>query len=77
LPLRIAELLALPVQDVDLLRRTVQIEWQLGQTAAGSTQNTKITTDVGVAERGRRVPLRQGQKVRRESLADVAANEHR
>jgi hypothetical protein len=30
-----------------------------------------------VAERGRRVPLRQGQNVRRESLADVAVNEHR
>ena len=74
LGLRIAELLALRVQDVDFLRRAVRSEWQLSpdRKPPDSTHNTKITTDVGVAERGRRVPLRQGQKVRRESLADVA-----
>src|SRR5829696_6043861 len=74
LRLRIAELVALRVQDVDFLRRAVRSEWQLSpdRKPPDSTHNTKITTDVGVAERGRRVPLRQGQKVRRESLADVA-----
>jgi hypothetical protein len=74
LGLRIADVLAVRVQDVGFLRRTVPIEWRLfaSREAPGSTENTEITTDVGVAERGRRVPLRQGQKVRRESLADEA-----
>ena len=52
LGLRIAELAALRVQDVDLLRRTVRIEWQLWLDGKRRVPpNTKITTDVGVAER--------------------------
>ena len=59
---------------LSLVRRTVRIEWQLSPDGKppGSTQNPKITTDVAVAERGRQLPLRQGQKVRRESLTDEA-----
>jgi hypothetical protein len=62
--LRIAELLALRVQDVDFLRRTMQTSGRFCEmTRAGFHSNTKITTNVGVAEHGLRVPLRQGQKV--------------
>jgi hypothetical protein len=49
-----------------------------GREVPGSTQNTKITTHVGVAERGRRVPRRQAQKVRRaKAWLMRQANEHR
>jgi integrase len=55
LGLRIAELLALRLEDVDFLRRTVRVEWQLTQ-APRITQNTKIAPHGAIAHRGRRNP---------------------
>jgi integrase len=41
LGLRIGELLALRVQDVDFLRRTVRIEWQFTQGSKGERSEPK------------------------------------
>ena len=58
LGLRIAELLALRLEDVDFLRRTVRVEWQLHPRwqAPRITENTKITPHGAIAHRGRRNP---------------------
>jgi integrase len=55
LGLRVAELLALRVQDVDFLRRTVRVEFQTtpdGQVP-NTAQDTKITTRAAVTGSGR------------------------
>src|SRR5688500_20131512 len=41
LGLRIGELLALRVQDIDFLRRTVRIEWQITQGSKGERSEPK------------------------------------
>ena len=41
LGLRIAELLALRLEDVDFLRRTVRVEWQLTQDGKNTTRSRR------------------------------------
>jgi integrase len=55
LGLRVAELLAVRVQDVDFLRRTVRVEFQttLGRQVPSTAQDTKITTGAAVTGGGR------------------------
>ena len=78
LGLRIAELLALRVQDVDLLRRTVRIEWQLWLDGKRRVPpNTKITTDVGVAERVADSATARTEGPTQKAWQMWQANEHR
>ncbi|WP_448622154.1 tyrosine-type recombinase/integrase [Geodermatophilus sp. URMC 65] len=62
LGLRIGELLALRVQDVDFLRRTVRIEWQFTQGSKGERSEPKTPRSK------RRIPL---PRVVAEALASI------
>jgi integrase len=66
LGLRIAEVLALRVQDVDFLRQTVRIECQLSRDGKRRVPPKHQDHDGRwLAEDGRRIPLSEGHKVRR------------